>query len=189
MFQLYGWNSPTLACILKVTAMLVHPSKTQASARAHARTHTHYCVFFASFLAIVWLSVHACALSCEYTSLNVCVCVSGSLCVGNATGPYFPWAQGSAGFSLALSKQFRKNNDRPLYWLVWPGLEDGLFSLLHTHPLLWKEQRKHSKMKSNKGSCSFSSQLKSSRKWALPNDKIRMELKETVPVRQSITNK
>lgn len=35
-------------------------------------------------------------------NLFLFVCVS----VGNATGPYFPRARGSAGFSLALSEQF-----------------------------------------------------------------------------------
>lgn len=57
------------------------------------------------------MCVRACGLSRECKSMNLflCVCVS----VGNATGPYFPRARGSAGFGLALSKQF----DSPVYRL------------------------------------------------------------------------
>lgn len=49
-----------------------------------------------------------------WNALYVFLCVA-VLCMGKAKWPYFPWAKGSAGFNCALSKQFRKNNDRPPY--------------------------------------------------------------------------
>lgn len=80
----------------------------------------------------------------------VCVCV---LFVGNATGPYFPWVWGSAGFSLASCKQFRKNNDRPLYWLVCSGRQ-AVLTAVHT-PSATTMTEIWTKRSVRQGSCAY----------------------------------
>lgn len=174
----------TCTCILKVTVVHIQTSKTQPAVTSpqHKCILTHLvfnagqgrldfpmtspspfthetvcacvCIVYCN-LCIVW----HCALSSACRSVNVflCMCLA-AVCAGNATGPYFPWAQGSAGFSLALSKQFRKNNDRPLYWLAWPG-RLGVFTRARTHTLCHKKSSRNLVEQSLKPTCAVLTKL------------------------------